>query len=150
MDIILINSGTLLICCIIIYDVNKDLNTLLSFPDQAIPLKLKNDLRIILDLKPEKTKNIETRKKFKYSYKKSVDTCSENKIFNCTRVSAKSGILGNVHLRNNFGQQLKVEVNIISLACDAAYTRFLLSKNALIGLVLKLSQLFHAPSIQVS
>ena len=50
----LITSGTLLICFIIFYDVNKDLNSLLSFPDEAIPLKLKSDLRIILDLKPEK------------------------------------------------------------------------------------------------
>ena len=36
------------------HDINKDLNTFLSFPDQAIPLTLKHKLRMILGSEPEK------------------------------------------------------------------------------------------------
>ena len=45
------------------YDVDKDLNIFLSFPDQATPLTLENNLGIILGSTPEKKKNIESRKK---------------------------------------------------------------------------------------
>ena len=48
------------------YDIDKDLNIFLSFPDQAIPLTLKNYFR----LKASKIKKIETRKIVTYSYEK--------------------------------------------------------------------------------
>ena len=60
---ILINSGPFLTCFMVNYDNNKDLNLFLSFPDQATPLILTNNLRIILGSKPEKFKNIKARKK---------------------------------------------------------------------------------------
>ena len=41
-------SRPLLIRFMVHYDITKDLNMFLSFPDQAIPLTLKNDSRIIL------------------------------------------------------------------------------------------------------
>ena len=47
-------SGPLLICFMINYDISKDLNTFILFPDQGTPLILTNNLRIILDSKPEK------------------------------------------------------------------------------------------------
>ena len=49
---------------------HKDVNTLLSFPNQTKPLALKNDLRITLDSKPEIFKNIEARKKLGVLIKK--------------------------------------------------------------------------------
>ena len=51
-----------LVLFMISYDINKDFNISLSFPDQATPLTFKNNLRIILSSKIEKFKNIETRK----------------------------------------------------------------------------------------
>ena len=62
-SIIFINSGPLFICFMIIYDINKDLNIFFPFPDQATPLTLENNLGTILGSKPEKIKNIESRKK---------------------------------------------------------------------------------------
>ena len=40
------------------YDINKDFNIFISFPDQATPLTLKNNSRIIFVSKPEKFKKI--------------------------------------------------------------------------------------------
>ena len=59
---IFIISG-LLICFMINYDINKDMDIFLSFPDQATPSTLKNNLRTILGSKPDKLKNIEAQKK---------------------------------------------------------------------------------------
>ena len=48
----------------------KILNILLSFPDYATPLTLKNSLRITLGSKPEKLNNIKARKQVGFFYKK--------------------------------------------------------------------------------
>ena len=50
------------------YHINKDLNIFLSFLGQATPLKLKNNLRIILGSKLGNPKNIAARKKVGHSY----------------------------------------------------------------------------------
>ena len=50
--------------------MKKDLNIFLSFPGQATPLTLKNNLRIILGLKPERFKNNEAQQKGRYSYER--------------------------------------------------------------------------------
>ena len=47
----------LFICFTINYDIGKEFNVVLSFPDQATPLTLKNNLKIILGSNPEKFKN---------------------------------------------------------------------------------------------
>ena len=44
-------------------NIDKDFNTFLSFSDKATPFKLQNNLRIILNSKPEEFKNIEARQK---------------------------------------------------------------------------------------
>ena len=59
----------------IIYDIDKDLNVSLSFPDDATLLTLKTYLSIILGSKQKKFKNIEAWKEIKYSHKKSVFYC---------------------------------------------------------------------------
>ena len=56
-------SGPLLICFMLNRDIDKDFHILLSFPDQATPWKLQNNIRIILGSKPENFKNIEAQKK---------------------------------------------------------------------------------------
>ena len=77
----------LLICLMINYDINKDLNISLSFPDEATALTLKNNLRITLGSKLEKFKNIEARRKL--FLKESVNLLHENKIPQGKTVGAK-------------------------------------------------------------
>ena len=55
---IFIIPGPLLICFMITYGISKDLNKFLPFPDQATPLTLKINLRIILGSKQEDVSNI--------------------------------------------------------------------------------------------
>ena len=57
-----IASGSLSICLIVNYDIDKDLNIFLSLPNEATPMKLKNNLMIILGSKPENFMNIKARK----------------------------------------------------------------------------------------
>ena len=51
-------------------EINKDLNILLSFPNEAAPLLLKDSLRIVLGPKPKQFQNMEARRKVGYSYRK--------------------------------------------------------------------------------
>ena len=52
------------------YDIDKDLNIFLLFPDQATPLTFKNNLRIVLGSNPEKSKNMKARKRVRYPRRK--------------------------------------------------------------------------------
>ena len=61
----------------IIYDIDKDLNVSLSFPDHATLLTLKTYLSIILGSKQKKFNNIEAWKEIKYSHKKVCFTASK-------------------------------------------------------------------------
>ena len=56
--------------CKFLLSINKDWNILLKFLGEVTPLVFKNNFRIILGSKSEKFKNIEARKKIRYSYKK--------------------------------------------------------------------------------
>ena len=57
-----------LICFMVNNDINKYLNTFLSFPNQATPLKLRNNLNLAL-VSSQKDLRI-FRKKVRYSYEK--------------------------------------------------------------------------------
>ena len=48
-------------------NINKDWNIVFNFLGEVTPFVFKDNLRIILGSKSEKFKNIEARKKFKYS-----------------------------------------------------------------------------------
>ena len=62
-------SSPLLIRFVTNHDIDKDLNTSLSFPDQATPSTLQHNVRIILWLKIRKIKEYWGSEKRRYSYK---------------------------------------------------------------------------------
>ena len=68
-------SAPTLFCFMMKKNSNKDLNTFLSFLDEITPLTLKNNLRRILNSKPENLRILRLSRKFNHSYK---EVCSHH------------------------------------------------------------------------